>query len=216
MEFIEYLSPIERLSHPIIGTESYTGINLMQFIANVNTALQVVVPGVIFEAAYPDTVMHYQEHSDRFKTTITWDVEHMSPQQLGGKSRPDAHSGTREVKPRLRNITNEPDGKIYQHFEQMLQAFIRFDIWALTAREAEDLAQWFVFDFMAHYTKVFGSQEVRFYERKRDTELWKINNKLQTRSLVYYVLLQHSTVKQSDVIERVRARIQNATQLMER
>ncbi|MGD9697430.1 hypothetical protein [Acinetobacter sp.] len=132
----------------------------------------------------------------------------MSPQQLGGKSRPEAAGGTREVKPRLRTTLKESDGTEYALYGQMFQAYVQFDIWALTGRAAEDLAYWFQHDFMAHYGHILGSSEVRFYERIRDRDLIKINNKLQTRSLVYYILLDEYTVKPVDLITRVKARIQ--------
>jgi hypothetical protein len=154
--------------------------------------------------------LYYEKYADRFRKTITWDVFHMSPHRLGGKAQPDAASGVREVKPRLRREIVYSDGTQYELLSQLFQAFIRFDIWALTAQEAEELAYWFQLDFMGHYGQHLGSPHVRFYERKRDYELIKINNKLQTRTLIYYVQLEENTVKPVDLIQRIATRIETA------
>jgi len=211
MELFQFKTPSEIVRHPVANIpESFPGVSLLDFIGNLSQALAIIAPDIDFYPAYPETVTFYDDYADRFRTTITWDVDHMSPHQLGGRARPNAHSGTREVKPRLRREVVYNDGTQYELLSQLLQAFIKFDIWALTGEEAERTAYWFQLDFMAHYGHVLGSPHVYFYERLRDRELLRINNRLQTRSLVYYVQLQENTVKPVDLIQRISTRIQKA------
>jgi len=209
MELFQFKSPSEIVRHPVANIpENYPSVSLLDFIGNLSQALEILAPDIDFYPAYPETVLFYEDKADRFRTTITWDVQHMSPHQLGGKARPNPDTGTREVKPRLRREVIYNDGTQYELLSQLFQAFIKFDIWALTGEEAERIAYWFQLDFMAHYGHVLGSPHVRFYERVRDLELLKINNRLQTRSLVYYVQLQENTVKPVDLIQRIATRIQ--------
>ena len=131
----------------------------------------------------------------------------MSPHVLGGKALPNPSSGTRETKPRLRKEIVSRNGQHFMLSGQMLQTFLKFDIWALTGKEAEVTANWFQHNLMAHYSHQFGSPHCAFYERSRDQELRRINNQLQTRSLLFYVQLEENTVEPVSIIEQVTTRI---------
>lgn len=187
------------------GSSIPTGVSLYSFISGMRRTLKMIAPALHFEPAYPDYIINYDE--TKFETAITWEVQTMAPTKLGGSPSKSPSIGTREIKPRLRSEVHV-DGKYYQITGQFLDCFLRFVVWAKTASESEQVTQWFQSDFMNNFSRLFGSQQVYLYERSRDSELLKINNTLQTRSLEYYVLLEDYTAILTSTIQEIKVDIE--------
>jgi len=196
-----------------LNVDTLAGIDLYGFIANMERTLHVARPGLRFDPAYPEYLSEKlpPDGARRFENAVTWDVANMVPANTGKPNRNPDSGDFREAKPRLRSTeVFDEEGNRWKLKIQNLFAWLRFDVWAHTAYEAEEIAQW-LFTFMQTYGGRFGSQQVRFSQRLRDRELLKINNKLQTRTLEYTVLLEEYTASKHDLIEEITVDVESIT-----
>jgi len=183
------------------------------FIEFLKTALEIVSPEdatIQLHPAFPDHLIDAEPRE--FTPTITWDVDSMAPAILGGKPAENPGVGTREVGKRLRHEVVY-DGFLHQVYGQSIDAFLRFDIWAAQAADAERLASWFRQFFMEHIGTLAGASKLWFHSRSTDREISKINNKLQVRSLKFFVQFEELTAVRADRIQAIEASVEQVHEL---
>jgi len=191
-------------SNPVIVTNNdvgpiIPGVGVYKFISNAREIISYLKADIKLEPAYPDWIIN-TDTDRQLKEVITWSVT-TRPAQMGGSPDPNRSSGVKEIKPRPRTNISAED-KTYELGGQLFDAFFYFVIWAQTAARAELLTDWFQNVFMANYASLLGSPQVHFYERSQDKELLKLNNLLQTRTLVYYAQLAENYAIEKHNIQR--------------
>lgn len=189
-------------------------VGLEGFIEYLRTALSILTDSeddpdrkVNLEPAFPDYILN--NDLTNFIPTITWSARFNPASLGGGKPHPNPNIGVREMAKRHRGET-VINGVTYEVSGQTLDAWIRFDIWATKAADAESMAQWFRGYFMEQYAPRSGAETVWFWSRSPDEEVSKINNDLHVRSLTYYVKLEERTAVRLDLVQRITAQIEQA------
>ena len=172
------------------------------YLSRLKKALKILKPEVKFDAAYPEWVVN-KETTMQVENGIVWSINSMLPVNLDGRSRKNPESGTREVKPRLREDIKLDDGTALRVYGQRFTIYFQFDIFAKTPGEAEDLIDWFQFGFMDHFGSLFGSHRTVFRQRTKDDEVNKLNQSLSVRSLEYTVDLERYTAVPKELIKAI-------------
>ena len=115
------------------------------------------------------------------------------------------------LKPRWREEIPDPERPDYpiiivgQNFDVLIQ----FDIFALTAKDANDIAAKFE-DFMLTYTGLFkseGIQEILFERQLEDDYDPRWREDYYVRSLVYYVRIEKITPVPAYLIEQMHIKV---------
>ena len=97
------------------------------YMSRLEKTLHVLRPALRFDSEYPEWVTT-QEESSKVENGIVWSINKMLPANLGGKPRSNPESGTREVKPRLREDIYLDDGTALRVLSQRFTVFFQFDI----------------------------------------------------------------------------------------
>jgi hypothetical protein len=135
---------------------------------------------------------------------ITYTLVSMSPGVIG-------RDGTREIKPRHRgtyyNEDNNEGPKVVDIYGRIFDCKVVFEIWEENNTKATALATRFMefMDMYVGYIKSQGVKEVIFekYSNEAQFGMWRDN--VISRSLEYFVRLEHLSEMPSDVIEKVTA-----------
>ena len=182
----------------VVGNSSPLG-----YLGRLKAALKLLKSDLEFDAAYPEWVIN-KETSMQVENGIVWSINQMLPMNLDGKARKNPETGTREVKPRLREDIKLEDGTALRVYGQKFTVYFRFDIFAKTPGEAEDLVDWFQFGFMDHFGGLFGSHRTVFYQRLRDKDVEELSQNFAVRSVEYTVDLERYTAVPSSLIDSIR------------
>lgn len=143
---------------------------------------------------------------------ITYTLVNMVPGLIG-------KNGTREIKARHRatyfNSNNDEGPKAVDVYGRIFDCKVVFEIWEENNAKATVLATRFM-DFMDMYTGYVKSQGVKeiIFERYSNEALfdaWRDN--VVSRSLEYFVRLEHLNEVPSDVIEKVTGIVSATTDL---
>jgi len=217
MKIAIYTDDYREAQYPTLTYEGQPvpqGAGLVEYIEFLRGALHTITPvdaPILLEPAFPDYIIN-GEQVQLAAPVITWTLESMSPAKLGGKPAKNPESGVREVAKRFRTTT-VVDDVTYEVYGQTLQAWIRFDIWATKAADAEHAANWFRQYFMEYYGPAAGAAKQWFHERKTDKEISQLNSKLHVRSLIYFVQFEEKTAVRMDKIQSIQVSIEQVNEL---
>ena len=178
----------------------------LTYLKRLKKALQIIKPEIEFDAAYPEWVIN-KDNTMQIENGVVWSINSMLPVNLDGRSRKNPESGTREVKPRLREDIKLDDGTALRVYGQRFTVYFQFDIFAKTPGEAEDLIDWFQFGFMDHFGGLFGSHRTVFRQRTKDIEVMKLNQSMDVRSLEYTVDLERYTAVPEELIKAIEINV---------
>ena len=155
---------------------------------------------ILFTAGYPEWLFDTGVHAEPTDTNnvITWVLMRREPGTLG----PRPFSRPQELKPRIREeiIIEDTDG-LLQNVEvkgQWFDNLIRFDCWAPTPKEANDLARTFeelMFKSTDHMLRA-GVQKIVFQGRSQDR--FSVRARWPYRPVIYYYRTERIYVE-SDV-----------------
>ena len=204
VEVTLYTDGVSGVKHPLVvnGEDVLGNTSPLDFIAKLQKTLNLLKPDLRFDAAYPDWVISDEDPME-VENGIIWSINKMLPAILGGKTLQNPESGTRELKPRLREDLTLKDGTALRLYGQRFTVFFQFDIFAKSPDEAEELSDWFMFGFMQHFGGLFGSHNTVFRQRTKDKEVSELNQQFQVRSLEYTVDLEQHTAIPANLIEAV-------------
>ena len=204
VEVTLYTDGVSGIKHPLVvnGEDVLGNTSPLDFIAKLQKTLNLLKPDLRFDAAYPDWVISDEDPME-VENGIIWSINKMLPAILGGKTLQNPESGTRELKPRLREDLTLKDGTALRLYGQRFTVFFQFDIFAKSPDEAEELSDWFMFGFMQHFGGLFGSHNTVFRQRTKDKEVSELNQQFQVRSLEYTVDLEQHTAIPANLIEAV-------------
>ena len=204
VEVTLYTDGVSGVKHPLVvnGEDVLGNTSPLDFIAKLQKTLNLLKPDLRFDAAYPDWVISDEDPME-VENGIIWSINKMLPAILGGKTLQNPESGTRELKPRLREDLTLEDGTALRLYGQRFTVFFQFDIFAKSPDEAEELSDWFMFGFMQHFGGLFGSHNTVFRQRTKDKEVSELNQQFQVRSLEYTVDLEQHTAIPANLIEAV-------------
>ena len=204
VEVTLYTDGVSGVKHPLVvnGEDVLGNTSPLDFIAKLQKTLNLLKPDLRFDAAYPDWVISDEDPME-VENGIIWSINKMLPAILGGKTLQNPESGTRELKPRLREDLTLEDGTALRLYGQRFTVFFQFDIFAKSPDEAEELSDWFMFGFMQHFGGLFGSHNTVFRQRTKDKEVSELNQQFQVRSLEYTVDLEQPTAIPANLIEAV-------------
>lgn len=186
----------QALKETLVPLSSSDGnLTLQQFFSLLFYILEVEKPSVILAPSYPQYLIPTTEEFSNmidnptalFKDTITYMVTKEEPGTLGGDKQPFG-SGRRELTPKIRETVDNGDKTVVK-YGQFSDALVQFDIWSLTALEAENLSLWFkrLMTTYRDFIKHRGLSEIHWWWRGRDEIAAKVNNRLHVRTLVYYI-----------------------------
>ena len=178
------------------------------YISRLEKTLHVLRPTLQFDAAYPSWVS-VEDDSAQVENGIVWSINKMLPANLGGKPRSNPETGTREVKPRLREDIYLDDGTALRVLSQRFTVFYQFDVFAKNPNDAEEIADWFQFGFMDHFGSLFGSHYTVFRQRLKDTEALKLNQTFNVRSIEYSVDLERYTAIPQSLIDIIKVQVKD-------
>ena len=189
-------------------------LTLQQFFTLLYYILDIEKPGLVFAPAYPDYLMKGTEEykrtmdnpTEKFRDTITYFVTREEPGAKGGNKQP--FGGTREVTPRIREILEDADTS-QQIYGQWFDTLVQFDAWCLTNYEAENMSLWFK-RFMTQYRDYFkhmGLSEILFWWRGKDNTLRDLNDRLHSRSLVYFIRTEEISVVDLNKLKNIEVEI---------
>ena len=178
----------------------------LEYIAKMEKGIHALKPNLQFDAAYPEWVIN-KESTMQVENGIVWSVNKMLPVVLGGKPLQNPESGTREVKPRLREDILLEDGTALRVLAQRFTVFYQFDIFAKNPNEAEELADWFQFGFMDHFGGLFGSHYTVFRQRQKDKDIEELNQNFNVRSIEYTVDLERYTAIPQSLIDIITFKV---------
>ena len=204
VEVTLYTDGVSGIKHPLVvnGEDVLGNTSPLDFISKLQKTLNLLKPDLRFDAAYPDWVISDEDPME-VENGIIWSINKMLPAILGGKTLQNPESGTRELKPRLREDITLEDGTALRLYGQRFTVFFQFDIFAKSPDEAEELSDWFMFGFMQHFGGLFGSHNTVFRQRTKDKEVSELNQQFQVRSLEYTVDLEQHTAIPANLIEAV-------------
>ena len=204
VEVTLYTDGVSGVKHPLVvnGEDVLGNTSPLDFISKLQKTLNLLKPDLRFDAAYPDWVISDEDPME-VENGIIWSINKMLPAILGGKTLQNPESGTRELKPRLREDITLEDGTALRLYGQRFTVFFQFDIFAKSPDEAEELSDWFMFGFMQHFGGLFGSHNTVFRQRTKDKEVSELNQQFQVRSLEYTVDLEQHTAIPANLIEAV-------------
>ena len=204
VEVTLYTDGVSGIKHPLVvnGEDVLGNTSPLDFISKLQKTLNLLKPDLRFDAAYPDWVISDEDPME-VENGIIWSINKMLPAILGGKTLQNPESGTRELKPRLREDITLEDGTALRLYGQRFTVFFQFDIFAKSPDEAEELSDWFMFGFMQHFGGLFGSHNTVFRQPTKDKEVSELNQQFQVRSLEYTVDLEQHTAIPANLIEAV-------------
>ena len=204
VEVTLYTDGVSGIKHPLVvnGEDVLGNTSPLDFISKLQKTLNLLKPDLRFDAAYTDWVISDEDPME-VENGIIWSINKMLPAILGGKTLQNPESGTRELKPRLREDITLEDGTALRLYGQRFTVFFQFDIFAKSPDEAEELSDWFMFGFMQHFGGLFGSHNTVFRQRTKDKEVSELNQQFQVRSLEYTVDLEQHTAIPANLIEAV-------------
>lgn len=157
----------------------------------------------MFVEAYPNNT-----DPQNIKTpVISYKLVQMLPGQIG-------KDGTREIKPRLREIVVPPEdpSTAINIYGRIFDAVVEFEIWEESNSKASKTATKFI-DFMDMYTgyiKQRGIKELIFQRFSNDTTD-TLNENIVSRKIEYFVRFEHLNEIRSDVITKVTGVVTTAS-----
>jgi hypothetical protein len=172
--------------------------------------LKIDAPQIIFVPAYPRYLKpgteEYRKTMDnpveKLPVTITHKVIRREPGTMGGNKEPFG-TGFKERTPHERARQGMRDGSQVIVYGQNFDNEIRFEIWCLTNFEAEKYVNWFEQYLRTRrvWLRNQGIGEVLFQRRPEDATV--LDNKLEYRSLVFFVRTEELSVADETVLKNL-------------
>lgn len=201
-------------NHGTSGTLAEGNLDLPEFFELLFKMLKIDAPQMTFVPAYPKYLRPDSEEftrsmdnpAARFPVTITYRVKRREPATTGGNKEPFG-TGFRELTPHERKRIAQIDGTQVVIYGQNFDNEIEFEVWCATNFEAEKVVNWFEQYLRTHrvWLRDKGLGEILFMRRTDDQS--ELNNRLERRSLVFYVRTEELSTEDEVVLRNLEIRL---------
>lgn len=200
--------------HGSSSTLAEGNLDLEEFFSLLYNMLKIDTPNTILAPAYPKYLRPGTEEYSRtintptvqFPTTITYRVIRREPGTHGGNKEPFG-TGFKELTPHERRWVPQVTGSQLVIWGQNFDNEIQFEVWCTTNFEAEKTVNWFERYLRSHrvWLRDKGLGEILFMRRTEDHS--ELDNKLERRSLVFYVRTEELTTTDEVVLRNLEIQL---------